>query len=140
MSNSSDSPAGQSQWDQASESAQTAATAAGQMAGHAALGVGELAGQAVGEVGRRADDAVASAGHGIQELGERLRQRSPEGGPFGAASRAVARGVQEGGEYLEESKLSGMADDVSNLIRKHPIPSILIGIGIGWFVGRKLKS
>lgn len=140
MSNSNDLHGGKSQWDQASESAQAAASAAGQMAGHAALGVGELAGQAVGEAGRRVDEAVASAGHGIQELGEKLRQRAPQSGPLGAASRAVVRGVQESGEYLEESKLTGMTEDVSNLIRKHPIPSLLIGIGIGWFVGRKLKS
>jgi hypothetical protein len=129
-----------SQWGQAGESAQAAAGSTVQMAGHAALGVSELAGQAMGEVGKKADQLAENAGIGIQNLGDRLNENVPNTGPLGYASRVVVDGVKGGGEYIEEARLSGMAEDLSGLIRKHPIPSILIGIGVGWFLGRKLKS
>lgn len=129
-----------SQWGQAGESAQAAAGSTVEMAGHAALGVSELAGQAMGGVGKKVDELAENAGIGIQNLGDRLHENTPNTGPLGYASRAVVGGVKGGGEYIEEAKLSGMAEDLSSLIRKHPIPSILIGIGVGWFLGRKLKS
>ena len=48
--------------------------------------------------------------------------------------------VKEGGEYLEDAKLSGMTGDFARLIRRYPIPAALIGIGLSWFAWRKLKS
>jgi hypothetical protein len=56
----------------------------------------------------------------------------------GNASQSLAGAVQHSGEYLEDQKLSGMAKDVTCLIRRNPIPSVLISIGIGWFVARKM--
>jgi hypothetical protein len=109
------------------------------MAGHAVSAVGEMASRAASDVGRKADDLTASAGVGIQELGERLGQKVPHAGYVGSASQAVARTVKEGGEYLEGAKLSGITEDVARVIRRNPIPAILIAIGLGWFVGRTFK-
>ena len=55
-------------------------------------------------------------------------------------AQAVARTVKEGGEYLEGVKVSGMAEGAARLIRQNPIPAILIAIGVGWYVGRKLGN
>jgi hypothetical protein len=41
-------------------------------------------------------------------------------------------------QYLEDQKLSGMARDVTHLIRRNPIPSVPNSIGIGGFVARKM--
>jgi hypothetical protein len=33
-----------------------------------------------------------------------------------------------------------MTEDIVQLIRRNPVPAVLIGIGLGWFAWRKLRS
>ena len=140
MSNSTLTPgANKEEWALAADKANEAATCAGEMASHAVSAVGAMASQAACDAGKRADDLTASAGASIHGLGDRLSKNAPHDGMLGRASQAVARGVQHSGEYLEESKLSGMSEDVTQLIRRYPVPAILIGIGLGWCVARILK-
>lgn len=128
------------EWTQAAGKAQEAVASVGEMASHAGSAVGAMANQAACDVGKKADQITASAGVGIQELGDRLSQHAPHAGVLGSASQAVAKTVRDGGEYLEGAKLSGMTEDLAQLVRRNPIPAILIAIGLGWFVGRKLGS
>ncbi len=127
------------EWTQAIGKAKDAADCVGEMTSHAASAVGEMASQATSDVGKKADDLTASAGAGIQGLGDKLSKNTPHTGLLGDASQAVARKVKDGGEYLSDAKLSGMTEDVAQLIRRHPIPVVLIGIGLGWFLGRILR-
>jgi hypothetical protein len=128
------------EWTQAADKARDAMGCAGEMAGHAASAIGSMAGQAACSMGHRADDLAASAGAGLHGLGERISQSSPQGGMLGNASQAFARSVRDGGDYLQEAKLSGMTEDVAELIRRNPLPSILIAISVGWFLARRLGS
>ena len=79
----------------------------------------------------KADDLTASAGVGIQGLGDKLSKNAPHAGVLGSVSQSVADTVKEGGEYMEDAKLSGMTGDVVRLIRRYPIPAAIIGIGLG---------
>jgi hypothetical protein len=129
------------EWNQAANNAREAVASVGERAGHAASAVEAMASQAVCDVGRKADDLAASAGIGIQGLGDRLsKNTSSQAGVLGTASQAVAGAVKGGGEYLEGAKLSGMTEDVAQLIRRNPIPAVLIALGLGWFAARKLGS
>lgn len=112
----------------------------GEMASHAASAVGALASQAVFDADKKANDLTASAGIGIQGLSDRLGRHAPQAGVLGSATQAVARTVKDGGKYLEGAKFSGLTEDVTQLIRWNPIPAVLIALGLGWFVGRKLGS
>ena len=127
------------EWAQAGEKAASVASAAGEMASHAASAVSEMATKAAGDVGKKADELTASVGAGIWGMGDKFSKNSPHTGVVGDASQAVARTIKEGGQYVEGAKLSGMADDVAHLIRRNPIPSVLIAIGLGWFVASKLR-
>ena len=75
----------------------------------------------------------------MQGLGDKLSKNTPHAGVLGNVSQSVASTVKEGGEYLEDAKLSGMTADIVRVIRRYPIPAALIGIGLGWFAWRKLK-
>jgi len=110
------------------------------MASQAASDVTKMASQAASDVGRRADDLTASAGAGIEGFGETIRRNTPQSGVFGTASQAVANTVKESGHYLEEHKLSGMAEDIALVIKRNPIPAVCIALGIGWFAGRALRG
>ena len=126
------------EWTNATDKAKEAVASAGQMARHAVSASEAMACQAASDVGQRANNLTARVGSEIHEIGDSMERSMPHSGVLGAASQAVAESVKSGGEYLEDAKLSGMVDDVASLIRKNPIPSVLISMGIGWFVARKL--
>ena len=90
--------------------------------------------------GRKADSAVHSAGSGMQSFADTVRDRGPQAGMLGSASSAVADTLDSAGEYLESHGLSGIAEDVTNLVRRNPIPALLIGIGVGFLLARATRS
>jgi len=106
----------------------------------AASTVGGMVSSAASTVGHTADNLASSAGSGMKSLGETIGQHTPREGMLGTASQAVANTLKSGGKYLEQEGLSGMMDDATELIRRNPIPAVLIGIGIGFLIGRTLGS
>lgn len=117
-----------------------AASHTGQAVSSAASHASQAVSGAASAVGHKVDDAAASAGSGARSLADTVRQQGPNEGMLGKASRAVADTLEQGGRYLEENKLSGMADDVGEMIRRNPLPAVLIGIGIGFLLGRAMRS
>ena len=140
MSTSTRIPSNNQEWAQVAESGKEAAASVGDMAHRAVSAIGAMAGQAASDAGTKADELTASAGVGIQGLGDRLGKIAPQTGVLGSASQAVAQSVKEGGKYIEDAKLSGITENIAQMIRRYPIPAVLIGIGLGWFVCRKLKG
>jgi len=102
--------------------------------------VGDMAAETASTVGKKADDMAASAGHEIREFGETMRARGPHDGLAGQASQAVADTIKTSGRYIENAKLSGMAHDVENVVKTHPIPALLVCLGIGFCIGRAMKD
>lgn len=126
------------EWAQATDKAKDAISSAGDMAGHAVSAVGEIASQKACEMGARVDQMVEQAGAGIHHMGDTLGRNLPHNGMLGAASQGLAGAVQHSGEYLEDQKLSGLSKDITCLIRRNPVPSVLIALGIGWLAARKI--
>jgi uncharacterized phage infection (PIP) family protein YhgE len=112
----------------------------GQAAGNAASAVGQTAGNVATTIGHKAEDATAAAGRGMQNLGSTVRDKAPESGFLGTAADKVAGGLESAGKYLEDKNLSGMAEDLTGMIRRNPIPALLIGIGLGFLLARTMRS
>jgi ElaB/YqjD/DUF883 family membrane-anchored ribosome-binding protein len=89
--------------------------------------------------GRRADDAAAYVGSGIRSAADTVRSKGPHDGLLGSATSATAGALESTGRYLEHEKLSGMLEDMGNLVRRNPIPALLICAGIGFLVGRMVR-
>lgn len=106
----------------------------------AAASVGAMATETAAAVGKKADDWTAEAGHGIGQWGQTMARKAPHEGIAGAASQAIAEGIKGTGRYIEEHKLSGMAHDVEQLVKNHPLASLLICFGIGYCVGRTMRD
>ncbi len=115
-----------------------AASYVGHKAEDATLYAGQKAEDAASYVGKKAGDASAAVGGGLRSLGETLRGRGPEGGMAGGASAAVADTLDSSGRYLQEEGLKDMVDDVSTLVRRYPIPALIVGVAAGYLVGRTL--
>jgi len=115
------------------DKAKEAASSMGEAVGSAATAAAQAA-------GKTADRLTASAGSSVKHLGETIREKGPQDGALAGATKAVGNTLEEGGKYLEQEGFSGMMDDVTDLIRKNPVPAVLVGIGIGFLIGRTLGS
>ena len=105
-------------------------------AGETAQNVADKAKSAGKYAKDKADDGVGYAGQGVESSGEYVREHGPKNGILGKANTAVADGLEQTGEYLQEKGLSGMAGDMTELIKKHPVPAVLIGVGLGFALAR----
>ncbi len=127
-----------------SEPIKEAASGVGTKAKETASAMGNLVSSAASAAGstvsKTADKLTSATGSGVKHLGETIKEKGPQGGVLGGATRAVADTLQEGGKYLETEGFSGMMDDVTSLIRRNPMPAILVGIGLGFLIGRTLRS
>lgn len=110
----------------------------GHKAEDAASYVGQKAEDAASYVGQKTGEASASVGSGLRSLGDSVRERGPEGGMAGNASAAVADTLDSSGSYLQEQGLKDMVDDVSTLIRRYPIPALIVGAAAGYLIGKTL--
>jgi ElaB/YqjD/DUF883 family membrane-anchored ribosome-binding protein len=124
----------------AGQAVSSAATAAGQKASELASAATQRAGEMASAVGQRADDAVGSVGAGARSLADTVRQQGPREGVLGTATQSVASGLEQAGKYIEDKQLSGMADDVGGMIKAHPIPAVMIALGVGFLLGRALRD
>jgi len=89
--------------------------------------------------GKRVEEATSALGGRVQSVADTLRERGPQEGMLGTATGAVADRLDSAGRYLQEEGLAGMAEDVTELIRRNPIPSMFVGIGIGFLLARLLR-
>jgi ElaB/YqjD/DUF883 family membrane-anchored ribosome-binding protein len=111
-------------------------SAALQQTKDAASTIGHRMSDAASYVGQKADDATSAAGGGLKSLASQVRQNAPHEGMMGSAASGVASALDRTGEYLREQGLSGMASDFTNLIRRNPIPALLIGVAVGFLFAR----
>jgi len=102
----------------------------------AAGAVVDKAKDVAGATGRMADNATAAVGSGVESVGHKVRDYAPKEGFMGSAASKVAETIEGAGRYLQEEKLSGMASDVTDMIKRNPLPAVLIGIGLGFLLAR----
>jgi hypothetical protein len=118
------------------EKAKDAASTVTEKAKDAASAVVHGAEDATSYLGHKAEDATATVGGGLKTLGHTIRENTPHDGVIGEASSAVANSLESTGRYLQEEGLKGMAEDMTNMIRRNPIPALLVGVGIGFLIAR----
>jgi hypothetical protein len=112
-----------------------------QQAGSEAADKAKEALQSVGgAVGEAADAGAAAVGGGIKSLAGTIRDQGPREGMLGDAASTVAKGLEQTGRYLQKEGVTGMADDLSELIKRNPIPAVLVGIGIGFMLAQLTRG
>jgi hypothetical protein len=105
-----------------------------------ASNVGERARDVASNIGQRAEDATSSVGGSMKSLAGQIRDHGPREGMMGGATSAVADTLEKGGRYLQEEGLRGIGEDLTGLIRRNPIPAILVGVGVGFLLARATTS
>jgi len=133
--------------DKAKGMAQEGMERATQMAGQVAdkaRDFTQTAADKVGEFGtavsHHANDAAGNVGTSLKNLADTVRDKAPTEGALGQMADSAAKGLERTGHYLETEGLSGLSKDVASLVRSHPIPALLIGLGLGYLVARASRE
>ena len=129
----------ESHMDKAKDAAGEALDKAKDAAKEAATSVGQMVDKATEKIGEKADDAAAYVGGGIKSMGENIREKGPQEGILGGAASGVASAMEQTGKYLEKEGLTGMTEDVTELIKRNPVAAVLVGVAVGYLLGRALS-
>ena len=107
---------------------------------------GGRADAAPGKAEERASTAASTASQPISAVGEKIeslagviRDKAPHEGTVGTAATAVAEKLDAAGSYLQTKDFDQMVGDLSGMIRRYPIPSLLIGLGIGYMLAKSTR-
>jgi hypothetical protein len=84
----------------------------------------------------RAREMTSTVGHKVRELAGRLREKSPHESVRSTTNK-FADTLETAGTYLEEKSFEGMTEDLAGVIRRYPLQSVLVGIGIGFLLSRR---
>jgi len=87
---------------------------------------------------RAADTVAEKAGGVTTAIGERLERAGDFLEEKGKAAFLSDR-LHSAGKYMQENDARAMARSVDSAICAHPYRGILIGLGIGWVVGKFLS-
>lgn len=96
--------------------------------------------QTVANVSEKADDWTAQTGSKLHAWGDQLQENYGDCAAVGPAAQMIGDKLRAGGEYLEDSKFQGMIDDFAKLIKRHPLPSVAVAVGLGWYLARRRNS
>jgi hypothetical protein len=118
------------------DSAKQTAGKAGDMVKDAASSVANKASDVGAYIAHKAEDATTAVGGEMKSLAGTIRNKGPHDGMLGNASSSVASTLESAGRELQEHGLSGIAEDIGATVRRHPVPAVLIGIGLGFLLAR----
>ena len=86
---------------------------------------------------RKANEAAPVIGEKMKSLASVIREKAPR---LATSASKVADGLESASNYLQEKKFEHLGEDFKGLVRRHPLRSLLIGLGLGFLlVGRKRK-
>jgi hypothetical protein len=121
------------------ERMQDAASYVSEKAKSATSSVVHSAEDAASYVGKKADDGVHAVGSSLKSFGETVRHQAPGRDMLKDGVCAVADTLENTGKYLEEGGMAGIAEDMTSLIKRNPIPALFVGIGVGFLLARALS-
>jgi ElaB/YqjD/DUF883 family membrane-anchored ribosome-binding protein len=125
------------------EGAQKAQNVASDLAHKAQDVASNVAGKAqnlAGAAADRTDDAISAVGERMSGLAGTIRQSGPREGVLGSATSTVADNLKAGGDYLKDHGVREMAEDMTTLVKRYPVQSLLVGFGVGLLIGMTLSS
>lgn len=91
-----------------------------------------LASNAADKARQAIDSAQQTAHNAAHRAGDYVADAQHRAGDFVAGAQHRAKEAASNvGEYFSEHNMSGVVHDATSLIRRYPIPAMLVGIGVG---------
>jgi ElaB/YqjD/DUF883 family membrane-anchored ribosome-binding protein len=97
----------------------------------AGTGVGETSAGVVGETERAAAGVTGAIGNRLERAGDYLEEKG--------RAAFVSDRLHSAGRYLQENDVRSITKSVDDAICAHPYRSMMVGLGIGWVIGKFLS-
>src|SRR5215475_2716462 len=88
---------------------------------------------------KKANEAAPVIGEKVKSLASVIRGKAPREGKMGTTATKVAGGLESASTYLQEKKFEHLGEDVKGLVRRYPLQSLLVGLGLGLLLARRSK-
>ncbi|HNP71283.1 MAG TPA: hypothetical protein PLO33_06565 [Kouleothrix sp.] len=87
----------------------------------------------------RADAATTTVGEKMTDVAQTIRDKAPATGTVANVADTAADTLERAGSYLQQQDLADMRADLEGIIRRHPIESLLVGLGVGYLLARSTR-
>jgi hypothetical protein len=124
----------------AADKARDVARTAVETARDTATGVMDRAKDVAGNVADRAKDVAGNVAESARDWAAGAVGAVKDSEVVNKAGDYVSEAWETGSRYFQEHNFKDMADDVAGVIRRNPIPALLVGIGLGFILARSLRS
>jgi uncharacterized protein YjbJ (UPF0337 family) len=112
----------------------------GDKKGGAVAGMSAKARELGATAAKKANEAAPVIGERMKSLADVIRGKAPREGKIGTTATKVAGGLESASNYLQEKKFDHLGEDFRGLVRRYPLQSLLVGLGLGFLLaGRKKK-
>jgi uncharacterized protein YjbJ (UPF0337 family) len=88
----------------------------------------------------KANQAAPVIGEKVKSLASAIREKAPREGKMGTTATKVAGGLESASNYLQEKKFDHLGEDFRGLVRRYPLQSLLIGLGLGFLLAKRSKK
>ena len=89
---------------------------------------------------KKANQAAPVIGEKVKSLASAIRGKAPHEGKIGTTATKVAGGLESASNYLQEKKFDHLGEDFRGLVRRYPLQSLLVGLGLGLLLARRSKK
>lgn len=107
-------------------------------AGELAQTVKDKASELGAQASDQADAALTSTGQTLDKAADTVRQYAPSG-KVGEYAESTAQVLEKSADYLKESNVDDIRMDLEAMIRRRPVESLLVGLGIGFLLARAFR-
>lgn len=84
----------------------------------------------------KANETTQYVGEQVEKLGKSIHQQAPQEGVLRTVTEVVAESLENTGAYLQDASVQDAATAMTNLVRQHPLSSLTLSIGIGYWLAR----
>src|SRR5215468_9712605 len=89
---------------------------------------------------KKANQAAPVIGEKVKSLASAIRGKAPSEGKMGTTATKVAGGLESASNYLQERKFDHLGEDFRGLVRRYPLQSLLVGLGLGLLLAKRSKK
>ena len=82
---------------------------------------------------KKANEAAPVIGEKMKSLASVIREKAPR---LATSASKVADGLESASNYLQEKKFEHLGEDFRGLVRRYPLQTLLIGLGLGFLARR----
>jgi len=101
--------------------------------------LGDRAQEAGAQAAAKADDAMTATGSQMHTIAQTIREKAPVEGRVGEVAQQAASVLDRSGSYLEQSDLNDVRGDLEQMIKRYPVQSLLVGLGVGYLLARATR-